>query len=233
MKRTSMVRIGRRGGIASCLVMTACAVPPTAPAVPEASTGSRPALHLAQLGHGRLAVFGWCLGDDCPQRSPKTLASASTPTIAATLTPMRPLAPADDIAKSEESAGLAPRPSRSLQQEASQSLSVHFHLASARLDSAAREALRRIAPQLRQATEVRVSGRTDGTGPASANDLLAKERAEAVRRELLALVPGIAPIVTVDAQGACCFVDTNDSAAGRARNRRVDIFYRLHVRGPP
>lgn len=142
---------------------------------------------------------------------------------------MRPLASADGIARGEELVALAPRPSRSVSQQAAQTLSVHFHLASARLDSAAREALRAIVPQLRQATEVRLSGRTDSTGSASTNDLLARERAEAVRRELLALVPGIAPIVTIDAQGACCFVDTNDSAAGRARNRRVDILYRIEL----
>ncbi|WP_245610801.1 OmpA family protein [Xenophilus azovorans] len=146
---------------------------------------------------------------------------------------MRPVALVDSIAEGEALVGTTVRPASPVPRPAAQKLSVQFPFASARLGPAARDALRGIAPQLGQATEVRLSGRTDSTGPAAANDVLAKDRAEAVRRELLALVPGIAPALTVEAQGACCFIESNDRAEGRARNRRVDIVYRLDLDDPP
>ena len=74
---------------------------------------------------------------------------------------------------------------------------------------------------------------TDSTGPAAANDSLAQARAQAVLRELVALAPGIASRVRVEAQGACCFIESNDGPAGRARNRRVEIRYWLDVDDPP
>jgi hypothetical protein len=46
------------------------------------------------------------------------------------------------------------------------------------------------------------------------------------------VAPGIASITTIDAQGACCFVEANDTPAGRARNRRVEIRYLLEPDDP-
>lgn len=83
------------------------------------------------------------------------------------------------------------------------------------------------------AQEIFLNGRTDSTGPAAANEWLAEARAQAVLRELLALAPGIAPRVRVEAQGACCFIESNDNPAGRARNRRVEIRYRFDIDDPP
>ena len=96
-----------------------------------------------------------------------------------------------------------------------------------------RAALREVAPRLAQASEITLSGRTDSTGPAATNDGLAKARAQAVLRQLLALSPAIAPRVSVDAQGACCYAESNDSPAGRANNRRVEIRYRIDGHDPP
>ncbi|MDU7590150.1 MAG: OmpA family protein, partial [Acidovorax sp.] len=84
-----------------------------------------------------------------------------------------------------------------------------------------------------QASEITLSGRTDSTGPAATNDGLAKARAQAVLRQLLALSPAIAAHVSVDAQGTCCYAESNDSPAGRANNRRVEIRYRIDGDDPP
>lgn len=246
MRRPPTSHNGRRSAIAACLAIAACTAPPTTQDVAPGSTAQPASVRLFQLGHGRLASFGWCQGDDCPRRTPKTLAGPAAPapvsvSVPATNAPpasVRPVAPVDSMADGEELIGSSARPTPSAPlvpepHETAAQLSIQFPFASARLDAAARTALREIAPQLRQATDVRLSGRTDSTGPALANDLLAKERAEAVRRELLVLAPGIATVLTVEAQGACCFVDSNDSAAGRARNRRVDILYRIDGDDPP
>lgn len=78
-----------------------------------------------------------------------------------------------------------------------------------------------------------MTGRTDSTGPVATNERLAQARAQAVLRELLNLAPDIASRVRVQAQGACCFVEPNDSAAGRATNRRVEIRSRFDIDDPP
>lgn len=242
MRRLPTTRHARRSAIAACLAMVACTAPPTTQDAAPGSIAQPLPARLAQLGHGRLASFGWCQGDDCPRRTPKTLAATPVPAPApATTAPpasVRPVAPADSITEGEEFVDPSARPAPAARlvpapPQTADHLAIQFPFASARLDAAARMALRELAPQLRQATDVRLSGRTDSTGPASANDLLAKERAEAVRRELLALVPDIATVLTVDSQGACCFVESNDTAAGRARNRRVDVRYRLDRDDPP
>lgn len=66
---------------------------------------------------------------------------------------------------------------------------MHFLLASAQLGPSARAALCEVALRLAQASEITLSGRTDSTGPAATNDGLAKARAQAVLRQLLALSP--------------------------------------------
>lgn len=124
-------------------------------------------------------------------------------------------------------------PTPALDPPVDQQLSVHFPFASARLNEAARAALREAAPRLTKAQEISLRGRTDSTGPAAANDWVAEARAQAVLRELRVLAPGVASRVHVEAQGGCCFVDSNDSPAGRALNRRVEIRYRFVIDAPP
>jgi outer membrane protein OmpA-like peptidoglycan-associated protein len=73
-----------------------------------------------------------------------------------------------------------------------------------------------------RAAGVRVDGYTDNQGAADANQSLSQRRAEAVRK---ALVAGGANGIRIDAagHGAASPVADNASAAGRARNRRVEI----------
>ena len=73
-----------------------------------------------------------------------------------------------------------------------------------------------------RANAVRIEGHTDSQGDAAANQALSQRRADAVRK---ALVAGGAGSVRIDAagRGATQPVGDNGTAAGRAKNRRVEI----------
>uniref|UniRef100_UPI0025F49F28 OmpA family protein n=1 Tax=Rugamonas sp. TaxID=1926287 RepID=UPI0025F49F28 len=73
------------------------------------------------------------------------------------------------------------------------------------------------------AATVNIIGHTDNTGSDAINQPLSVERA-AHTRDYLAL-RGVAPTrVVVEGRGASEPVASNDSDAGRARNRRVEIY---------
>ena len=48
---------------------------------------------------------------------------------------------------------------------------------------------------------------------------------DAVRDHLRSRHPPLAPAVTLEAQGACCFAASNETPQGRALNRRVEIVF--------
>ncbi|NCU66926.1 OmpA family protein [Acidovorax sp. 210-6] len=232
MKRRTHMPWWRPSGAASCLAIAACAATPPASIDPPAPTTTIAQARLAQRGHGVEAAFALCHGDACPQRTPKTLASvAAQPTAVAA--PTVPPLPGNAVVELDAPPLIASASSRAPEAPVFEQVSVHFPFASAQLGPSARAALREVAPQLALASEITLSGRTDSTGPAAANDGLAKARAQAVLRELAALSPAIAPRVSVDAQGACCYAEPNNSPAGRANNRRVEIRYRIDGDDPP
>ncbi len=70
-----------------------------------------------------------------------------------------------------------------------------------------------------------LAGFTDDIGSASANLELARKRADAVRRELVALgAQRYARDVQVDGFGKVLPVACNDTELGRQKNRRVEVF---------
>ncbi|MCL1960265.1 MAG: OmpA family protein, partial [Desulfovibrionaceae bacterium] len=105
----------------------------------------------------------------------------------------------------------------------SQTWCVGFAFGSARLDAKGRRVLEQVAARLPGKGRITIAGRTDSVGPAAANDALAKARAETVRGFLARLRPELEAAITVQAEGGCCFAAANDTATGRARNRRVEI----------
>lgn len=85
--------------------------------------------------------------------------------------------------------------------------------------------LDKIAEGLRNATRanILIVGHTDATGGASANEKLSLARADNARSYLVARgVPGSS--VTTEGRGEREPIADNNTAAGRAQNRRVEIF---------
>ncbi len=101
---------------------------------------------------------------------------------------------------------------------------VTFNTASAALTESARFILRRVAESLVAHPEVRVevAGHTDVTGSRARNLQLSWARAQAVREFLIA--QGV-PVEQLEARGYGPDdpIDSNATAAGRARNRRVEL----------
>jgi len=233
MTLETMLRSRRVLIAAAWLLAAACTTTAPPPPNPPSPTALQGAAQYAQLNYGPHSAFERCGSDGCPRRTPKTLASA-TPA-AQTLVP----AAVDPPPREEIESGPAPSPTIQPAPETraddtlrTHQLDVQFAFASAQLSAAARRSLQALAPELAHARQVGLHGRTDSVGPTAANTQLAKARADAVLRALSALAPGIASITTIDAQGACCFVETNDTSAGRARNRRVEIRYLLEPDDP-
>lgn len=100
---------------------------------------------------------------------------------------------------------------------------VFFAYNRATLTAKAGAALDSAAARLKElgATRVRVEGHTDDKGTAAYNQRLSKRRAEAVRTALGGRLPGVR--ISVKAYGETRPVADNDTAKGRALNRRVTI----------
>jgi uncharacterized repeat protein (TIGR01451 family) len=99
-----------------------------------------------------------------------------------------------------------------------------FDVNTARLNASARPILDQVIETLKKYPDekVVVRGHTDSTGGAEWNRRLSLQRAEAVRDYLVG--SGISPDqLLVEGRGAADPVAPNDTAAGRARNRRVEI----------
>ncbi|MEO7851095.1 MAG: OmpA family protein [Rubrivivax sp.] len=102
---------------------------------------------------------------------------------------------------------------------------VSFAVNSARIEPAFDTVLNRFAQTLNDnpKTTVRVIGHTDSSGSDAINDPLSVNRAAAVRSYLTAR--GItAGRIAIDGRGSREPMASNSSDAGRAQNRRVDIF---------
>jgi phosphate transport system substrate-binding protein len=108
------------------------------------------------------------------------------------------------------------------------SITYRFALGSEELDTKARQDIQRLARYLQKnptPPQLLLAGFTDDTGSASANLELARKRADAVRRELVALgAQRYARDLQVEAFGKLLPVACNDSELGRQKNRRVEVY---------
>lgn len=182
-----------------------------APARPAATA-------LTQLGFGERAAFTQCVPPACPTRTPKTL--AAEPSAMPRSVPTS-IAPADGTAGA---AGPATMPTTTV--------TVHFALGSSTLSAAARSQLDRAVSDLATARDITITGRTDNTGPLAFNDTLASVRAQAVLGYFLRRHGTSIPMPKLASQGACCYVASNDTPAGRALNRRVEVVFHMQDDAP-
>ncbi|HEX8152343.1 MAG TPA: OmpA family protein, partial [Thermoanaerobaculia bacterium] len=101
---------------------------------------------------------------------------------------------------------------------------IFFDTGKAQLKSGSRATLTRIATQLKtdETLQLTVEGHTDSVGSESSNETLSTARANAVRDFLISQgVP--AERLTAVGRGESQPIATNDTAAGRQQNRRVEI----------
>lgn len=194
------------------------------PAISATGRHAAAPARLTQLDFGRDAIFALCVPPACPTRTPKSLASEapSQPiSAAAWRVPAKPVAPAP-----------VP-PVAATQAEFSRTLAVQFALGSAKLSPAARSRLDGAMGDLRRARDITIVGRTDSTGRLAFNQELAVARALAVRDHLRRSHAALTAMLTVRARGACCFIASNDTPAGREQNRRVEVVYQMNEADQP
>lgn len=102
----------------------------------------------------------------------------------------------------------------------------YFAFDSSTLSTEDKENLRHIVARLKANPDekVRISGYTDNTGPANYNMRLSKHRAMSAAKYLED--HGItSDRIKVVGYGASHFADPNTTAAGRARNRRIEVSF--------
>lgn len=185
---------------------------------------------LAQVGTGRQAHFVTCQPLACPKPSAKTIATEagdarSVPALGSTVdgAPLHMPARTAIGAALSQPTPTAPEHNASTAEVMTTELTVHFASASSRLTAFGRSSIDE-AVQRSGITRIGLSGRTDSVGPASLNHALAQARALAVDRYLRQTHPSLAPLIAApEAAGSCCYVASNETLAGRARNRRVEI----------
>jgi len=106
---------------------------------------------------------------------------------------------------------------------------LNFPVGKATIDPSSYELLDRVEEAIRKFPDaaIVVEGHTDSYGSDSANFVLSQERADAVRQYLVNHM-GLNPErVSSIGYGETRPVATNDTAEGRARNRRIDLVLRL------
>lgn len=218
---------------ASTALASSCTSPMQAPvdATPAAARSANVTTgQIAQIEFGREAGFARCLPPACPAVTSKTLALDVPPT----LSKPRPIDTAASLTEGEAlvpSAALPPEPPAVTANAAQPDepwtgqVVVHFAFGDATLTPTARALIDEVAKPLASARRIAISGRTDSLGPQQSNELLATARAIAVRDHLRARYPHLAPAVTLEAQGACCYAASNETPAGRALNRRVEVVF--------
>lgn len=107
------------------------------------------------------------------------------------------------------------------QRDEGKKAAVFFAYAQSKLTADGRKAVAEFAAQAKDAAAIYVRGSTDSQGDATANEILAKNRAAVVRAELITHGVERAKIKTTYCTR--CYVGENDSEEGRRANRRVDL----------
>ena len=178
------------------------------------------AVSVQQTGDGR---FMTCL--DCEAPTPKSLASAVTPSSADRVVLQRPPAlpvPVDSMVRPQAAQGTtAWRVERA---------TLNFANDSATLDPRAEQVLVALRPLLAQARTLRIVGFTDDVGTQTANDHLADARALSVLVRLRAILGGdgrTGPELSATGHAKCCYLNDNAGERQRASNRRVELVLSL------
>ena len=120
-----------------------------------------------------------------------------------------------------------PKPTKTEKPTVTLSANLAFGIDSAQLSPAAKRAIVRLADKARKAGvtgEIEVDGYTDSVGSAAHGLTLSRKRAEAVASLLRSELSGLDITVISRGYGEANPVASNKTEAGRAKNRRVEIF---------
>jgi len=100
-----------------------------------------------------------------------------------------------------------------------------FDIGKSELKPAAKNLLDSIAEHLNKSKflKIEISGHTDNTGNQKNNQSLSQTRAAAIENYLINKLPGAADKISSSGKGASFPVAENNTAAGRQKNRRVEI----------
>lgn len=176
----------------------------------EPPPAPRPTVRIAPTPLGQ---FVRCAGPDCLQPTPKTLAPRPQ-RLEAAPKPLRvdpPPPPPSPMPAARE----ALRLERAV---------VVFPFEGSAVGPQVAERLRELLPLMRLAKRIQVLGYTDDQGPQAANDKVAQARALAVMVQVRQMLGDDAPqALSAKGQGLCCYISHNQSEAGRALNRRVEV----------
>lgn len=116
-----------------------------------------------------------------------------------------------------------PAPQKQVKEREDLRFVVHFDFGKATPTKVGMNELKKTLSQINKSGVIRIEGYTDDMGSAQYNDRLARQRAEFVMSWLKAR--GIKNPMEVEAKGKCCYVATNDTDAGRAANRRAEVYF--------
>jgi len=182
-----------------------------------------PLQKLTQLDFGRDASFALCAEPACPAVTRKTLAVARPQSTAMPATDNAPT----QVTGETRLAGppVQPEATAAPAKDQPTSFTVHFDSGSASLTAADKAVLNQAIVFARHADRIAIIGRTDNVGTNSANQALARARTRIVHHYLRARLASGDRVLTLDAQGGCCFTASNDTPEGRRQNRRVEIVF--------
>lgn len=194
----------------ACLSLASCATRIAQQPLPPAPLTVEAEVRLTQQGFGPQAHFAYCIAPICPEVTPKLLPSMGTVPGAETT-----------------SARFAPNAATSL--DAAPSVddrlraSVLFASNQASLSTEATQRLNALLGAMPATAHLIVTGYTDSTGARHANNRVAHARAHAVVTYLHSQTSLSPDRIEVHARGRCCYIAPNQTAEGRARNRRTEV----------
>ncbi len=222
MKRVHDIAMTSASAAVILFAFSSCTLPAKQGHATETPQAKPNASHIAQLERGRNAYFAQCIEPACPTTTPKTLAVAGAqpqPTMQGNARALESVAPAED--------------SKPAPLHKPQVLVLEFATDSAVLTPVHRTLLNSAAKALGRAQRVLIVGRTDNVGPDAPNQAIALARADAVRDHIKRVSPAQPHDIRIDARGLCCYIASNDTPEGRARNRRVEVVFTAPSEGVP
>jgi predicted ribosomally synthesized peptide with SipW-like signal peptide len=165
---------------------------------------------LLLIGGGAFAYMNASKDSGPPQATPSPTPPSSKPTLPKPTKTTKPN-----------------KPSHTVKPTVTLSANLAFGIDSAQLSSAARRAIIQLADKARRnkvTGTIEVDGYTDSVGSAAHGLALSRKRASAVAALLRSELSGLDITVISKGNGEANPVASNATAAGRAKNRRVEIF---------